>query len=819
MSPHVMCLMLCFVNPCQENWLILNKAEMDQHMSAAVSPRAAVLTMPECSGDVGVNAPSTSPVGPCLNATGSASEAAASNEAKQSDCELENALATLMEREYGETATVNPEPGADRADKCETPRLQDTNDGSRAASPTAATLPATCATDATETVAQLPATVPDVNETVTVMTIPDKQPTLARHVDTHTVETKTVNSTKSDLISELPEDVSRTPPMPSVPVPSGVANPSTTCKPDAPAEIENGQTKTVMESPVPSDKTQLSPTTKRSRKLVNNMAESYMLHDDCFDEIREADGQQKIESMFEAMEADSMSTAFSGIEAAGTAMHSVRQAWGRRMGKSLTPARVLHQIEWNQACIDELLPMARKHNVCLFKNIRQFFRDELQSTVDDLINRPQFAVEILGALLTRQRAMRLDGQCLTHGGCCRLTAARRHVAGTSCKPFSKKGAGMSVGDPEIIFTLAWIGLRLELQEPEIISENVRSAGAASLTSFAADCDSADASVVPDSGLGHLLIRFLGDLYWLERTVLDPCMLGFPFSREREFIKGYHKVKCLPHISPLSRFQKRFYRACAWSWNEVFYMTKASVGSASAGVIENEINNELAWSRKRPSRRAEASLEDNDALDPCESDAAWELSLTESEWTYLQEYRSAWPGTAYLLSQDPSSGHGHKAGRHALFTLIAQGGLVWSDTSTPKRWLLPTESLVCQGFPVVQGIHDMTDGICTFHFENPNRHGRHVVAQSGNSMHVGVMAVLQLHSFHAVQLKPMPTLFSDISAARAFVRATNKRKLSSNKENNPCDDHAKVPRTRIMNKMSQFASSLPLAVRMDKLNYL
>ena len=120
-----------------------------------------------------------------------------------------------------------------------------------------------------------------------------------------------------------------------------------------------------------------------------------------------------------------------------------------------------------------------------------------------------------------------------------------------------------------MYTLAWLGLRLVLEDAEVISEHVRTIGSAGLSAFASsaadEVPEGAASGVTDAGIGNLLLRFLSPMYFLETTILDPSMLGDPFSREREFVKMYHKGKVLSRLSPISRFQKRFYRACNWSW--------------------------------------------------------------------------------------------------------------------------------------------------------------------------------------------------------------------------------------------------------------
>ena len=175
--------------------------------------------------------------------------------------------------------------------------------------------------------------------------------------------------------------------------------------------------------------------------------------------------------------------------------------------------------------------------------------------------------------------MRLTAFCSTHGRQCSLRTTKRHIAGSSCKPWSRKGAGLKAGDPEIVYTLAWLGHILLLEHDEILSENVKQAGSSGLGSAsvkakataAGDYDEAEGpSRVVDAGLGSLFLRFLSPIYEMETTVLDPSMLGDPFSREREFVKMIHKGKRLTQSSPLSRFQRRFFKACSWGWKSALY---------------------------------------------------------------------------------------------------------------------------------------------------------------------------------------------------------------------------------------------------------
>lgn len=187
-----------------------------------------------------------------------------------------------------------------------------------------------------------------------------------------------------------------------------------------------------------------------------------------------------------------------------------------------------------------------------------------------------------------------------------------------------------------------------------------------------------------------------------------------------------------------------------------------------GVLQNEAESELAWARSRPTSRssdAVASASVSLSLSTFSSSSnMFELALNSMEYDFLQNYRKMWPNSAYQLNQDPTSGHGHHApDDFQLFTLISNFGLVWGEHA--NRWLMPTEALVCQHFPVVPKLHDPLLELTPFHLRNPHRSGRHVFTQVGNSMRCGVMALLQLHSLSEVRHPQVPSLFRNIRLAR------------------------------------------------------
>lgn len=244
-------------------------------------------------------------------------------------------------------------------------------------------------------------------------------------------------------------------------------------KAEAPAPQQSHDKNMKMSLPLPSDFV-VDP--DRDPKVVRSMAECFMFEEDCFETIRREEGDEKVVEILDTMRSDTFSTAFSGIEASGAAMNMLRAKWCEKFGIPFERQPVKYQIEWNKECIAELLPSCKAHDTCLFTNIASFYRTELKETIDQLINQPSMAVEVLCPLIAENKAMKLTSYCITHDRECSIVPCRRHIAGASCKPWSRKGSGLGAEDPEILFTLAWLGLQVALQNTEILSENVLSPG-------------------------------------------------------------------------------------------------------------------------------------------------------------------------------------------------------------------------------------------------------------------------------------------------------------------------------------------------------
>lgn len=176
--------------------------------------------------------------------------------------------------------------------------------------------------------------------------------------------------------------------------------------------------------------------------------------------------------------------------------------------------KLLSFCEWNTECQAELETLACgiEQNTCIFTDIAQFFRPELYEVLEELKKKPSMAVEVLSPLLAAQSAMRRKAHCARHSKLCFIGTARMHTAGSSCTAHSKQGKQLGLADPNVLHLLAWIGLRLEVQEYEISLENV------------------------ESFPSHILERLLGKYYVIESQVMDPRMFGNLGSTAEQFLQ-------------------------------------------------------------------------------------------------------------------------------------------------------------------------------------------------------------------------------------------------------------------------------------------
>ncbi|CAK9108164.1 unnamed protein product, partial [Durusdinium trenchii] len=217
----------------------------------------------------------------------------------------------------------------------------------------------------------------------------------------------------------------------------------------------------------------LSRAKKRANKrLTNNLLEGLCFHSDALHLIQSDPdyfGKDAIEVILAACQEDTISTSFSGIEAPHTASCANRVALAEFLDidQKLVPMpRLLHMIEWDVQNRAELMIIARQTGSCLFGDIASFFRKELQETIQMIKDNPAMVADILAPVIAGGNAMVNHSWCYYHQKQCCIKTAVRHTAGTSCVPFSRRGVNLGLKDVATLYSLAWIDLRLLLQEPD-----------------------------------------------------------------------------------------------------------------------------------------------------------------------------------------------------------------------------------------------------------------------------------------------------------------------------------------------------------------
>jgi hypothetical protein len=161
-------------------------------------------------------------------------------------------------------------------------------------------------------------------------------------------------------------------------------------------------------------------------------------------------------------------------------------------------------VEWDVTCQAELGLFADslQSDACIFSDISGFFSPHLTEIICELYKKPSFALEVLAPLILNRSAMRRKAWCARHQQNCYLRASKRHSAGSSCTAHSRQGKQLALADRNVVHLLAWIGLRVEVQEQELDLENV------------------------DAFPTAVLDRMLGHLYHIEPVQLDPRMFGW-----------------------------------------------------------------------------------------------------------------------------------------------------------------------------------------------------------------------------------------------------------------------------------------------------
>ena len=256
-------------------------------------------------------------------------------------------------------------------------------------------------------------------------------------------------------------------------------------------------------------------------------------------------------------------------------LHRLGVGVGHWSAHQVKQPQLLSFVEWDRECQEELKVLVQglgQPDCCLFGDITAFFRPELGEIIQELKKKPSMAVEVLGPIMSSRKAMRRKSYCLVHEKDCFLKTAREHTAGSSCTAHSRQGKQLGLCDGNVLSLLAWIGLRLEVQETEITLENVPQ--------------------FPTETLN----RLLGTLYHVEAVNLDPRMfgpLGPKIVKVCFCVEGSVKVKvkvlsCPSHCpSPCPFPSSATYFAANSVWVCILRVTlpRSTIGKASSGPRE------------------------------------------------------------------------------------------------------------------------------------------------------------------------------------------------------------------------------------------
>ena len=106
------------------------------------------------------------------------------------------------------------------------------------------------------------------------------------------------------------------------------------------------------------------------------------------------------------------SASFSGVEAPMCARRMLHYALEKRLQRKIQEPKVLHMVEWDAGCQQELLSM--DEDACLYGDVSGFFRDELAGLIAALKKNPSLALETLAPLLEQKKLVKRSAFCLRH---------------------------------------------------------------------------------------------------------------------------------------------------------------------------------------------------------------------------------------------------------------------------------------------------------------------------------------------------------------------------------------------------------------------
>lgn len=268
-------------------------------------------------------------------------------------------------------------------------------------------------------------------------------------------------------------------------------------------------------------------------------------------------------------------------------------------------------------------------------------------------------------------------------------------------------------------TMAWIAMRYDLEEDFFVSENVKA--------------------FPP----FTLFALLETKYVIQTHVAALTVQGWPQRRVRRITVGFNKKRVVARI-PWDVFNSGFKRKVQIPWQAL---------TIADGENTHEINAELRRARDRPSslfgQCLDTAIENASDKFKCDKDlynrlswlkgqSAFTDSLSLWELRNCLKYMDQCQDTdIFDLGQDATA-HPHIGHNSLLPTIIRNTHMLFSPSIW--RWLLPSELLLAQGFPVTLR-SKVNDEACCFNCPRifPRRH-KEMVHQAGNSMNTHMIGL-------------------------------------------------------------------------------
>lgn len=142
-----------------------------------------------------------------------------------------------------------------------------------------------------------------------------------------------------------------------------------------------------------------------------------------------------VQTLVSRMQDFSMSTAYSGVGAPEATLLTLCHHLGKFYGSQVCPPQMIFQMEYDEACREELKlydstyanpPPKNAHvaqadsGACIFGDLNSFYHPQLQETIEYLKKRPDLALEILAKSVASGEACVTRGYCYKHNRTCPL---------------------------------------------------------------------------------------------------------------------------------------------------------------------------------------------------------------------------------------------------------------------------------------------------------------------------------------------------------------------------------------------------------------